>query len=87
MASRTKTLTGKVVSNKMDKTVVVLVSRQEKHPVVGKIIRKSTKLKAHDADNALNIGDVVEIAECKPISKDKSWTLSRVIEKAPEEDQ
>lgn len=87
MASRTKTLTGKVISNKMDKTVVVLVSRQEKHPVVGKIIRKSTKLKAHDADNTLNIGDIVEIAECKPISKDKSWTLSRVIEKALEEGQ
>ena len=87
MASRTKTLTGKVISNKMDKTVVVLISRQEKHPVVGKIIRKSTKLKAHDADNTINIGDIVEIAECKPISKDKSWTVSRVIEKALEEDQ
>lgn len=87
MASRTKTLTGKVISNKMDKTVVVLISRQEKHPVVGKIIRKSTKLKAHDADNTINIGDVVEIAECKPISKDKSWTVSRVIEKALGEDQ
>jgi small subunit ribosomal protein S17 len=77
---RQRTLIGKVVSNKMDKTVVVSVERRVKHPVFGKIIVRSARYKAHDETNQYNEGDTVEIAEGRPISKDKSWTVVRLLE-------
>jgi small subunit ribosomal protein S17 len=76
----TRTLVGKVVSNKMDKTVTVLVERRVKHPVYGKYVVKSNKYHAHDATDALNEGDVVEIASTRPLSKTKNWTVTRVVE-------
>lgn len=81
-AKRQRTLVGKVVSNKMDKTVVVRVERRVKHPVYGKIIIRSNRYKAHDETNQYNEGDTVEIAEGRPISRDKSWTVVRLIEAA-----
>ena len=77
-----RTLTGKVVSNKMDKTVTVLVSRSVKHPLIGKVIRLSSKFHAHDEKNELGEGDVVEITEGRPLSKHKSWVVTKVISKA-----
>ncbi|CAM5507272.1 30S ribosomal protein S17 [Eoetvoesiella caeni] len=77
-----RTLVGKIVSNKMDKTVVVRVERRVKHPVFGKIIVRSAKYKAHDETNQYNEGDTVEIAEGRPISRDKSWTVVRLLEAA-----
>jgi small subunit ribosomal protein S17 len=77
-----RTATGKVVSDKMDKTVTVLVERQIKHPMYGKYLRRSTKIKVHDEENACKQGDVVTIAECRPISKNKSWRLVEVVERA-----
>ena len=76
---RQRTLIGQVVSNKMDKTVVVLVERRVKHPLYGKIIVRSNKYKAHDETNQYNEGDVVSIAECRPISRHKSWTVVRLV--------
>ncbi len=77
-----RTVSGKVVSNKMDKTITVLVERKVKHPIYGKFMRRSTKLHAHDADNVCNQGDIVTIAECRPISKSKCWELVNVDERA-----
>jgi len=77
-----RTLTGKVVSNAMEKTIAVLVERQVKHPLYGKYIRKSTKILAHDEMNECDDGDTVAIEECRPLSKNKSWRLQKVIEKA-----
>jgi small subunit ribosomal protein S17 len=77
---RQRTLVGKVVSNKMDKTVVVSVQTRVKHPVLGKFVNRSAKYKAHDENNQYNEGDTVEIAEGRPISKSKSWTVVRLIE-------
>lgn len=77
-----RTLVGKVVSSKMNKTVTVLVERRVKHPLYGKIIVKSNRYHAHDETNAVNEGDVVEIAESRPISKTKSWAVTRVVEAA-----
>jgi len=77
---RQRTLVGKVVSNKMDKTVVVRVERRVKHPVYGKIVIRSNKYKAHDETNQYNEGDTVEIAEGRPISRDKSWKVVRLVE-------
>jgi small subunit ribosomal protein S17 len=79
-AKRQRTLVGQVVSNKMDKTVVVRVERRVKHPVFGKIVVRSNKYKAHDETNQYNEGDMVEIAEGRPISRDKSWTVVRLLE-------
>lgn len=79
---RQRTLIGQVVSNKMDKTVVVLVERRVKHPLYGKIIVRSNKYKAHDEANQYNEGDTVEISEGRPISRSKSWTVVRLIEAA-----
>jgi len=70
-----KTYTGKVVSNKMDKTVVVAITRLFQHPVYKKTVKKVSKFKAHDAENACNVGDTVVITETKPISKDKRWLV------------
>ena len=77
-----RSLTGTVVSNKMDKTVSVMVERQVKHPLYKKYIRLSTKLLAHDEDNECGQGDTVMIEECRPLSKHKSWRLLKVVEKA-----
>ncbi|WP_298014757.1 30S ribosomal protein S17 [uncultured Castellaniella sp.] len=79
-AKRQRTLVGKVVSNKMDKTVVVSVQTRVKHPVLGKFVNRTAKYKAHDESNQYNEGDTVEIAEGRPISKSKSWTVVRLIE-------
>ena len=78
------TVEGRVVSNKMDKTVTVLVERQVKHELYGKYIRRSTKLHAHDADNACKEGDVVRIAECAPMSKTKNWRVVTIVTRAAE---
>ena len=77
-----KTRTGKVVSNKMDKTIVVAVENNVKHPVIGKIVKRTYKLKAHDENNTCNIGDTVKVMESRPLSKDKRWRLVEVIERA-----
>jgi small subunit ribosomal protein S17 len=77
-----RTLVGRVVSNKMEKTVTVLVERRVKHPLYGKYIVKSNKYHAHDETNALNEGDMVEIAESRPMSRTKAWTVTRVVEAA-----
>ena len=79
-----RTLTGKVVSDKMEKSIVVLIERQVQHPLYGKLIRRSTKLHAHDENNTAKIGDVVTIKESRPMSKTKSWTLVEVVEAAAE---
>ena len=80
-----KTLTGTVVSNKMDKTISVTVERLIKHPTYGKYVRRTTRLLAHDEKNECRAGDTVAISECRPLSRRKSWTLVRVIERAPAE--
>jgi small subunit ribosomal protein S17 len=75
-------LTGKVVSNKMDKTVAVSVERLVKHPMYGKYVRRTTKLLAHDENNECKEGDTVSITPCRPMSRRKSWMLVRVVERA-----
>ncbi|VVE13922.1 30S ribosomal protein S17 [Pandoraea soli] len=77
-----RTLVGKVVSDKMDKTVTVLVERQMKHPLYGKYIVRSKKYHAHDETNQYKEGDMVEIQESRPLSKTKAWTVSRLVEAA-----
>lgn len=77
----TRTLTGRVVSDKMNKTVTVLVERRVKHPVIGKIIRLSKKYHAHDEKNEFHDGDLVMIEECRPLSKTKTWRVTSLIEK------
>jgi small subunit ribosomal protein S17 len=77
-----KTRTGKVVSNKMDKTIVVAVEDNVKHPLYGKIVKRTYKLKAHDEENTCGIGDTVKVMETRPLSKDKRWRLVEIIEKA-----
>ncbi len=77
-----RTAVGQVVSNKMEKTISVLIERRVKHPLYRKYIKKSTKLLAHDEQNECGEGDTVEIQECRPLSKNKSWRLQRVIERA-----
>ena len=77
-----KTRTGKVTSNKMDKTIVVAIENHVKHPLYGKIVKKTYKLKAHDEKNECNIGDTVKVIETRPLSKDKRWRLVEIIEKA-----
>lgn len=79
-----KTVEGRVVSNKMDKTVTVLVERQVKHALYGKYIKRSTKLHAHDADNACKEGDVVLLTEIAPLSKTKNWQVVEIITRAAE---
>lgn len=77
-----KEVIGKVVSNKAEKTIVVLVERRIKHPVYGKFIRKSTKFMAHDENNECNIGDTVNLMETRPLSKQKRWRMVKILEKA-----
>ena len=76
-----KTRTGKVVSNKMQKTIVVAVEDHVKHPLYNKIVKRTYKLKAHDENNECNIGDTVKVMETRPLSKDKRWRLVEVMEK------
>ena len=80
--STARTLQGRVVSDKMDKTITVLIERRVKHPVYGKYITRSSKIHAHDEDNQCKAGDVVTVCETRPLSKSKSWTLLRVEETA-----
>ncbi|MBE5947920.1 MAG: 30S ribosomal protein S17 [Lachnospiraceae bacterium] len=77
-----KTRTGKVVSNKMQKTIVVAIEDHVKHPLYNKIVKKTYTLKAHDEENVCNIGDTVKVMETRPLSKDKRWRLVEIIEKA-----
>ena len=77
-----KTRTGKVVSNKMQKTIVVAVEDHVRHPLYGKIVKRTYKLKAHDENNDCNIGDTVKVMETRPLSKDKRWRLVEIIERA-----
>ena len=87
MTEQTKklhTVDGRVVSNKMDKTVTVLVERQVKHALYGKYIKRSTKLHAHDAENACHEGDVVRVTEIAPLSKTKNWRVVEIVERAAE---
>jgi small subunit ribosomal protein S17 len=81
-ATNTRTLTGRVVSDKMDKTVTVLVERQVMHPVIGKVVSRTKKYHAHDEANDAKVGDKVVIEECRPISKSKAWKVARVAERA-----
>jgi small subunit ribosomal protein S17 len=76
-----RTQTGRVVSDKMDKSAVVLVERRVRHPLYGKYIRRSTKLHVHDENNECREGDTVTIRECRPVSRTKSWTLVKVVER------
>ena len=77
-----KTRTGKVVSDKMDKTITVAIEDHVKHPLYGKIVKRTYKLKAHDENNDCNIGDTVKVMETRPLSKDKRWRLVEIIERA-----
>lgn len=77
-----RTLTGRVTSNKMDKTITVIIERLVKHPVYGKYIRRTTKLHAHDENNECREGDLVAIRQCRPLSKTKSWMLATVVKRA-----
>lgn len=82
MSDKIRTQQGRVISDKMDKSIVVAIERFVKHPIYGKFVRKTTKLHVHDENNECAQGDTVEIRECRPLSKTKSWTLVRVVEKA-----
>ncbi|AEE21512.1 MULTISPECIES: 30S ribosomal protein S17 [Paraglaciecola] len=77
-----RTVQGRVVSNKMDKTITVAVERKVKHPIYGKFIKRTTKLHAHDETNQCNTGDVVTVRECRPMSKSKNWMLVDIVTKA-----
>ena len=79
--NRRKTRVGKVVSNKMDKTIVVAIEDHVKHPLYKKIVKRTYKLKAHDEENTCNIGDTVKVMETRPLSKDKRWRLVEVVER------
>jgi len=79
---RKKEFTGYVVSNKMDKTIVVSISTKKTHPLYKKYVTKTVKYKAHDENNEANIGDTVRIVECRPVSKQKNWTLAEILERA-----
>ncbi|RQW61612.1 30S ribosomal protein S17 [Vibrio viridaestus] len=82
MSDNIRTQQGRVVSDKMDKSIVVAIERFVKHPIYGKYVKRTTKVHAHDESNECGLGDTVEISECRPLSKTKSWTLVKVVEKA-----
>jgi small subunit ribosomal protein S17 len=82
MSDKIRTIQGRVVSDKMDKSIVVLVERRVKHPMYGKFLTRSTKIHAHDETNQCKEGDLVAISECRPLSKTKSWTLESIIKTA-----
>lgn len=77
----TRAVIGRVVSDKMEKSAIVIIERKVRHPLYGKYIRRSTKLHIHDANNECQIGDMVSIQECRPVSKTKSWKLARILER------
>ncbi len=80
--TRIRTLTGRVISDKMNKSITVLVERKVKHPLYKKYVRRSTKVHVHDENNECRTGDVVDIEECRPFSKSKSWSLHKVVSRA-----
>ncbi|WP_041069108.1 30S ribosomal protein S17 [Candidatus Ishikawella capsulata] len=80
MTDQSSLLQGRVISNKMEKSAVITVKRLVKHPIYGKYIKRTTKLHIHDEKNICRIGDLIEIKQCRPLSKKKSWTLVRVVE-------
>ncbi len=80
--TRIRTLTGRVISDKMNKSITVLVERKVKHPLYKKYVRRSTKVHVHDENNECRTGDVVDIEECRPLSKSKSWRLHKVVTRA-----
>ncbi|WP_018693993.1 30S ribosomal protein S17 [Algicola sagamiensis] len=80
MSETIRTLQGRVVSDKMDKSITVAIERKVKHPIYGKFIKRTTKLHAHDENNECKIGDLVAIRECRPLSKTKNWTLVEIVE-------
>lgn len=82
MATNVRTQQGRVISDKMDKSIVVAIERRVKHPLYGKFIKRTTKLHVHDENNESGVGDIIEIKECRPLSKTKSWMLIRIVEKA-----
>ncbi|GAA0354473.1 30S ribosomal protein S17 [Morganella psychrotolerans] len=82
MTDKIRTLQGRVVSDKMEKSIVVTIERMVKHPLYGKFIKRTTKLHVHDENNECGTGDLVEIRETRPLSKTKSWALVRILEKA-----
>lgn len=84
---RARSVVGRVISDKMDKSITVLVERRIKHPLYKKYIRRTSKLHAHDENNDCNIGDTVSIEQCRPMSKSKSWRLSQIVERAVEFNQ
>jgi len=84
-ATNKKTRVGKVVSNKMDKTIAVAFERRIKHPIYGKFIKRTSKIRVHDEANECNEGDTILIEACRPMSKTKSWKLVKVVEKAAEQ--
>jgi len=77
-----RTLQGRVISDRMDKTVTILVERFVKHPIYGKFVRRSTKVHAHDENNECHTGDVVVVEQCRPLSKSKTWRLVQIVERA-----
>jgi len=77
-----RTLTGRVVSDKMDKTVTVMIERKVKHPLLGKVVRRSKKYHAHDENNEFHDGDLVIIEECRPLAKTKAWRVTKLVEKS-----
>jgi small subunit ribosomal protein S17 len=81
-AKTNRRLTGRVVSNAMDKTITVLIERRVQHPLYAKFVRRTTKIHAHDAENACGRGDLVTVEQCRPLSKTKSWRLIEIVEKA-----
>ena len=80
--TKTRTVTGRVVSDKMDKSISVQIARVVKHPLYGKYLRRSTKVLVHDEENTCNSGDMVSITECRPLSKRKAWRLVEILERA-----
>ena len=82
MKTNKKTYTGQVVSDKMDKTIVVAITTKQLHPLYKKYVNRTKKLKAHDERNEANIGDTVRVIECRPLSKDKCWRLAQIVERA-----
>ncbi len=82
MSDKIRTMQGRVTSDKMDKSITVAIERFVKHPIYGKYVKRTTKIHAHDENNECGLGDTVEIKECRPLSKTKSWTLVKVVEKA-----
>ncbi|MDN3679021.1 30S ribosomal protein S17 [Vibrio tapetis subsp. quintayensis] len=82
MSESIRTMQGRVVSDKMDKSIVVAIERMVKHPIYGKFVKRTTKVHAHDENNECGLGDTVEISECRPLSKTKSWTLVKIVDKS-----